>query len=316
MPLSAEALAALRAPSSSRERYPDWVVTRTERLAPSRRCKPEALDEDGFREYSFLPCVNGCGVDVKICSDYLKQHKNQAVTDHLSVCMAVVEEDRPRKVPRGGVAVSALTDPSKTALIPKLHAQCEERYNAVMEEVRGVKARLDTHEYVFRAVLPSMALPIRDGEQGVLQVRNAITIDCGGDTPTAIVADEADVRLRRAEAEAAAWRRKFEVSERDLVAATAQVKRLRNGRDLKIMQAFHQRETKMLEEADALLQFVQKAFETMFADEASRTGAELREAYQPVLQKETAQSHRRRQHHRKACQKKTAEATDSGSGSE
>ena len=116
MPLSAEALAALRAPSSSRERYPDWVVTRTERLAPSRRCKPEALDEDGFREYSFLPCVNGCGVDVKICSDYLKQHKNQAVTDHLSVCMAVVEEDRPRKVPRGGVAVSALTDPSKTAL--------------------------------------------------------------------------------------------------------------------------------------------------------------------------------------------------------
>ena len=41
MSLTTGALATLRGPAPSREKYPEWTVTRTERLPPSRKCKPE-----------------------------------------------------------------------------------------------------------------------------------------------------------------------------------------------------------------------------------------------------------------------------------
>ena len=80
-----------------------------------------------MREYSFFECVNGCGVDVKVLSDSLKQHKNQAIDDHLSTCQAIEEADRPAKVARGAIPVSILNDPEKMALVPALHKQCNER---------------------------------------------------------------------------------------------------------------------------------------------------------------------------------------------
>ena len=88
MSLTAEALATLRGPAPSREKYPDWQVARVERLPPSRKCKAELLGADGLREYSFFNCVNGCGIDVKVLSDSLRQHKNQAIDDHLSTSVS------------------------------------------------------------------------------------------------------------------------------------------------------------------------------------------------------------------------------------
>ena len=92
MSLTAEALATLRGPAPSREKYPDWQVARVERLPPSRKCKAELLGADGLREYSFFECVNGCGIDVKACEG-------------------------------GPSPVSALNDPEKLALVPALHKQ-------------------------------------------------------------------------------------------------------------------------------------------------------------------------------------------------
>ena len=171
MSLTAEALATLRGPAPSREKYPDWQVARVERLPPSRKCKAELLGADGLREYSFFECVNGCGIDVKVLSDSLRQHKNQAIDDHLSTCQAIEVEERPAKVARGAIPVSALNDPEKLALVPALHKQCNERYEALSEEVKNIKATLGVHQAIFSTVLPSLPLPL-DSSRGELQFRD------------------------------------------------------------------------------------------------------------------------------------------------
>lgn len=177
MALSANAVAALRAPAPSREKHPGWVVSRTERLPPSRKCKPELLGDDGKREYSFFECVHGCGVSVKVLSDSLKQHKNQAIDDHLVTCPMVDEGQRPAKVARGAISIGALRDPEKLALVPALHKQCDARYETIMKKVEGLESVLNVHNCVLQQFLPSLVLPIREGTEGMVQMKNAIQND-------------------------------------------------------------------------------------------------------------------------------------------
>ena len=114
-----------------------------------------------MREYSFFECVNGCGVGVKVLSDSLKQHKNQAIDDHLSTCQAIEEADRPAKVARGAIPVSILNDPEKMALVPALHKQCNERYEAVMQKVQVIEeehrcSKRSSHECCFAGAMAAL----------------------------------------------------------------------------------------------------------------------------------------------------------------
>ena len=327
MSLTTGALATLRGPAPSREKYPEWTVTRTERLPPSRKCKPELLGEDGMREYSFFECVNGCGVGVKVLSDSLKQHKNQAIDDHLSTCQAIEEADRPAKVARGGIPVSILNDPEKMALVPALHKQCNERYEAVMEEVKGVKARLDTHEYVFRKVFPSMPLPIREGDCGVEQVRDAIKVDVLKDSSTTLVAvnppsldsdgTAVELALRREKHKSAVLERKLEVSERDLLVANEKIRHLESGRELRLAQTLHKREIDTLADADSMLFRLDAHLQTVFTEFEALAGTERAWQLRQPLAKEVADFKQRRERHRRKCAKRSRNVnSDVGSDSE
>lgn len=90
------------------EKYPGWVVTRTARNLPFKRCNSEKVGEDGCREYSFLPCIHGCGVEVRILTDNLEKHKNGRIEDHLQTCVKLDDSARPTKKPRNAVAISLL----------------------------------------------------------------------------------------------------------------------------------------------------------------------------------------------------------------
>ena len=78
-------------------------------MKPKRLCAKNLLGEDGMREYSVFKCHHGCGDSVYVLSDNIRMHKKQAITDHLAICTAISDEERPVKVKRGGVAISTLS---------------------------------------------------------------------------------------------------------------------------------------------------------------------------------------------------------------
>ena len=317
-------MTSLRAMSGTREKYPEWVVSRTERLVPSRRCKPEALGEDGKRSYSFMQCVNGCGVDVKICSDFLKQHKNQAIEDHLCVCEGLEESDRPTKVTRGGISASVLRDPAKAALVPALHQKCDERYEALAEElqsvkyeVRGVSGKYDMLCGFVTMVFPEAVMPLTSAAQ-LEQAAQVRFLGPLSTTPVqaSITSVPQAVANDLATGDYDLLHRKYKTLQDEYRAQGEQVNRLRNGCDLKMANAFHKREAEMLQDTRQLLEFTQRVFQTMFADSSALSGAELQAKYQPILQKETALHHSRLEKYRKRCARKTAQIPMQGSDSD
>ena len=114
-------IAALRVPTT-REKYPEWVVSHTERRKPRRIGAGSKVDADGLREYAILPCVHGCGAELPMLVD--GKQKIQVIEDHLAECPNVDVACRPAKKARGGVSVKTLTDPAKAALVPTLHTKC------------------------------------------------------------------------------------------------------------------------------------------------------------------------------------------------
>ena len=132
--MDARAAAALRRPpAAARERYPEWVAVRTERRKPRRVGAGTKVDADGLREYAILPCVHGCGAELAMLSD--GKQKIQVIEDHLAECARLDAADRPAKKARGGVSVKTLADPAKAALVPMLHAKCQQDLAAVRAEL-------------------------------------------------------------------------------------------------------------------------------------------------------------------------------------
>ena len=117
----------------TRERYPEWVPVRTERRKPRRVGAGTRVDADGLREYAILPCVHGCGAELAMLSD--GKQKIQVIEDHLAECARLDAADRPAKKARGGVSVKTLADPAKAALVPMLHAKCQQDLAAVRAEL-------------------------------------------------------------------------------------------------------------------------------------------------------------------------------------
>ena len=117
----------------TRERYPEWVAVRTERRKPRRVGAGTKVDADGLREYAILPCVHGCGAELAMLSD--GKQKIQVIEDHLAECARLDAADRPAKKARGGVSVKTLADPAKAALVPMLHAKCQQDLAAVRAEL-------------------------------------------------------------------------------------------------------------------------------------------------------------------------------------
>lgn len=70
---------------SAREKYPDFVTSRTFRRLSKRATDPNA-DEDGMREYSHLHCPHCNKDDIAILTDNIKFCKATVVQDHLRVC--------------------------------------------------------------------------------------------------------------------------------------------------------------------------------------------------------------------------------------
>ena len=117
----------------TRERYPEWVPVRTERRKPRRVGAGTRVDADGLREYAIMPCVHGCGAELAMLSD--GKQKIQVIEDHLAECARLDAADRPAKKARGGVSVKTLADPAKAALVPMLHAKCQQDLAAVRAEL-------------------------------------------------------------------------------------------------------------------------------------------------------------------------------------
>lgn len=304
--MSVDVIASLRPSSGSRERYPEWTVSRTERLVPSRRCKQEALGEDGKRSYSFLSCVNGCGVDVKVCSDFLKQHKNQAIEDHLCICEAVDEADRPAKVPRGGVSASTLRDPAKAALVPALHQRCDERFDAVTKqmqavkdelcgvkdelcgvkvEVRDVKMENQMIRGIIDYVVPGVIWPIKSPAQ----LENAIQARFLPAPPTALADPRVDPRDElHGDRDLARCKEKFTISERDLLTAK---------KALRVERVLHKACAATCEDYAGMLPRIDQHLQTVFAELEARVGTERTHAlFAPVVEEMAGVQKRRRQH--------------------
>ena len=127
--------------SASRSKFPSWTVSHTERRLPRRSCAREKLGADGMREYSIFKCVNNCNNPfIAILTDNIHQNKNQAIEDHLSMCQAIPEDERPKKIHRGGISATALADPAKRAeLLPNLHAECLARHNKLEEKIDSLQ---------------------------------------------------------------------------------------------------------------------------------------------------------------------------------
>ena len=106
---------------------------RTERRKPRRVGAGTKVDADGLREYAILPCVHGCGAELAMLSD--GKQKIQVIEDHLAECARLDAADRPAKKARGGVSVKTLADPAKAALVPMLHAKCQQDLAAVRAEL-------------------------------------------------------------------------------------------------------------------------------------------------------------------------------------
>ena len=318
MSLTAGALSTLRGPTPSREKYPEWVVTKTERLPPSRKCKPELLGEDGMREYSFFECVNGCGVGVKVLSDSLKQHKNQAIDDHLSTCQAIEEADRPAKVARGAIPVSILNDPEKMALVPALHKQCNERYEAVMQKVQVIEEEHRVFKGILTRVLPSLAqwMPL-DYSHGEARVIQAIKTDIlkGSSTVALPMVDISKaVAQDLATGDHEVLKRKYEALQEDHRVRGEQIDRLKRGRELKLSRAFHKRDRGILNDAENLLESLDKELRVLFAAPDQATPETIRALETRLLHHVSAYKRQRKQH-AVTCERRTRDV-DSWSDSE
>ena len=154
----AAAAALRRPPTAARERYPEWVPVRTERRKPRRGGAGTKVDADGMREYAILQCVHGCGAELAMLSD--GKQKIQVIEDHLAECARIDAADRPAKKARGGVSVKTLADPAKAALVPMLHAKCQQDLATVRAEDPGggtAQLRLQCYGHVADDKRPAAA---------------------------------------------------------------------------------------------------------------------------------------------------------------
>jgi len=129
----------------SREKYPEFFVTRTSIRRPKKR-RNTGLDGDGLCEYSYIQCVH-CDDEIELLSSSLKQCKAGVVRDHLCVCAGYTGE-RPTK--RGSKAV---VDTS-TALVPyqctnPAHSTLAEDVKRLTEKIEQHEKRLNQHEGYF-----------------------------------------------------------------------------------------------------------------------------------------------------------------------
>ena len=126
----------------SQGRYSEWTVDRIEQL-PARRVSKGGAEE-GMRDYSIIKCVNNCGAELKMLTN--GKQKAQVIEDHLAVCQAVPDKDRPAKKPRA-VSLSTLSDRTKCQkLAPDLHSACERRIGDLETMVTTQNGRIDTLE--------------------------------------------------------------------------------------------------------------------------------------------------------------------------
>ena len=166
----------LQAPAASREKYPAWVSSHTERRKPRRIAAKTQMDDDGCREYSIIACVHGCGAEIPVLSSSFSAHKNQAIDDHLAQCTAIRDDERPLKKHRGGVSMRALLDPTNEQVLQPVHAKCRQEIDDLKTRMTALEEKTMLYDRCVTAVLPSIVLPLASST-GELQLRDAISKD-------------------------------------------------------------------------------------------------------------------------------------------
>jgi len=166
----------LLVPPATREKYPLWVVTHTERRRPRRVGPKTNVDDDGNREYSIIACLHACGCEIPVLTASIAAHKNQAVEDHLAQCVALSADERPTKKRRGGFSVRALLHPDNATLLEPLHARCRQEMDDLKERTSALERKSLVYDACVSAVLPSIILPLVQ-HTGEVQLRDAIAKD-------------------------------------------------------------------------------------------------------------------------------------------
>ena len=111
-----------------------------------------------------------------------------------------------------------------------------------------------------------------------------------------------ELALDREKQESATLKRKLEVSERDLRAANDQIIHLKSGRELRLSQMLHKRDSGILGDADKLLHSLDSHLVQILSEIEEVAGAERRRELEESVRQEVAAYKRRRKHHVKQCE--------------
>ena len=253
----------------SREKYPLWVVTRTERHPPCRTRPGAVLDEDGCCEYSFLPCIHECGKEVRVVTDQLRRSKSQAIDDHLSTCIKVPEADRPKKRQRGGMSITAIVDPQNAERMLPIHARCRQELKDVEQRLEERISRLESkstmYDQVLSVVLPSLELPLKQ-DVAQLQLTCAIQADithtlvARPSSQTRAIADLAELRYEHEclERKYELLKRKLDETEREKASLQRDNVRIQSGSELRMQERLVARQTAQVDACDECIRGIKK----------------------------------------------------------
>ena len=128
----------------SREKYPEFVVTRTYRRAPKKR-QTNGVDGYGMCEYSYLQCAH-CDDELELLSSSLKFCKANVIRDHLCVCVGYTGERPTRRGSKAAAISTALApyqcaNPAHTTLAEDV----AKGYESVPKTRKKIQKTVDTH---------------------------------------------------------------------------------------------------------------------------------------------------------------------------